>query len=446
MKDKKNKISDFVSKVEDGTNEAFDRINDPLMDEDAAEADSSNINYSDIVKTSPEDKRKKLPWIVAIVLIILIVLSFCALFFQSNPKTIFVKAVDGLFNGVTSKLGDSAYDVVNGNLDLEYKVHSDIDDSSLDDEISKIKWQAKYNLDVTNDRAFAKITGNNGNDEIKLDVYSEKDDKYIKLDSFENYLKIGQGHFSLNILNSFGDVSTLFEGVNQAFDKAVASEKIIGGNKTINLNGEEMKVYESKLVVNDSNKERFKETFINSMAANTSFIKALHNIRNTDIKDEVLNVQTSKDNLNKMIDEAGKIEISIYTKGKNQDFVQLNIKTDKGGFNLVKGSDGYNYSLTNDDEVISGTMDIKVNKNNHKFNISLEKKENDKVLYTQNIKIDLKTKNNGSFKNVDIGNFVEYANMSDVDKFNLQTNIVSNPVISKLVSAGLEVNLDELFK
>ena len=446
MKDKKNKISDFVSKVEDGTNEAFDRINDPLMDEDAAEADSSNINYSDILKTSPEDKRKKLPWIVAIVLIILIVLSFCALFFQSNPKTIFVKAVDGLFNGVTSKLGDSAYDVVNGNLDLEYKVHSDIDDSSLDDEISKIKWQAKYNLDVTNDRAFAKITGNNGNDEIKLDVYSEKDDKYIKLDSFENYLKIGQGHFSLNILNSFGDVSTLFEGVNQAFDKAVASEKIIGGNKTINLNGEEMKVYESKLVVNDSNKERFKETFINSMAANTSFIKALHNIRNTDIKDEVLNVQTSKDNLNKMIDEAGKIEISIYTKGKNQDFVQLNIKTDKGGFNLVKGSDGYNYSLTNDDEVISGKMDIKVNKNNHKFNISLEKKENDKVLYTQNIKIDLKTKNNGSFKNVDTGNFVEYANMSDVDKFNLQTNIVSNPVISKLVSAGLEVNLDEWFK
>ena len=36
--------------------------------------------------------------------------------------------------------------------------------------------------------------------------------------------------------------------------------------------------------------------------------------------------------------------------------------------------------------------------------------------------------------------------MSDVDKFNLQTNIVSNPVISKLVSAGLEVNLDEWFK
>ena len=54
--------------------------------------------------------------------------------------------------------------------------------------------------------------------------------------------------------------------------------------------------------------------------------------------------------------------------------------------------------------------------------------------------------NNGSFKNVDTGNFVEYANMSDVDKFNLQTNIVSNPVISKLVSAGLEVNLDEWFK
>ena len=36
MKDKKNtKISDFVSKVEDGTNEAFDRVTDSLMDEHA---------------------------------------------------------------------------------------------------------------------------------------------------------------------------------------------------------------------------------------------------------------------------------------------------------------------------------------------------------------------------------------------------------------------------
>ena len=97
MKDKKNtKISDFVSKVEDGTNEAFDRVTDSLMDEDAVEADG-NFNYTDIVTNTKEEKMRKLPWIVAIVLILLIVLSFCALFFQSNPKTIFVRAIDGLF-------------------------------------------------------------------------------------------------------------------------------------------------------------------------------------------------------------------------------------------------------------------------------------------------------------------------------------------------------------
>lgn len=80
MKDKKNtKISDFVSKVEDGTNEAFDRVTDSLMDEDAVEADG-NFNYTDIVTNTKEEKMRKLPWIVAIVLILLIVLSFVRYF------------------------------------------------------------------------------------------------------------------------------------------------------------------------------------------------------------------------------------------------------------------------------------------------------------------------------------------------------------------------------
>ena len=443
MKDKKNtKISDFVSKVEDGTNEAFDRVTDSLMDEDAVEADG-NFNYTDIVTNTKEEKMRKLPWIVAIVLILLIVLSFCALFFQSNPKTIFVRAIDGLFNGVTSKIGDNAYDIVNGNLDLEYVIHGG-ENSNLSDEISKIKWQADYSLDVTNNRAYANVTGDNGEGKLNFEVYNDKDDNYIKLDSvMDSYLKIGDGHFSLDGLNSFGDVSTLLEGINQAFDRAISSEKIIGGNKTIEVNGEKIKAYESKLVIDNNNKERFRDTFINSLTSNIDFIASLQRIRDAD----VLDLQMNRDNLEKLIDDMGNIEVSLYTRGDDHYLVKMDLTWDDGSFSLIKNNnENYDYDLKIDNRETSGNLKISSNDNKHNIELSVQEKEDGNVLVTQNIKLDLRTNNNGGFEDVDTSNFTEYANMSDVDKFNLQTNIVANPVVSKLVSAGLEINLDEWFK
>ena len=443
MKDKKNtKISDFVSKVEDGTNEAFDRVTDSLMDEDAVEADG-NFNYTDIVTNTKEEKMRKLPWIVAIVLILLIVLSFCALFFQSNPKTIFVRAIDGLFNGITSKIGDNAYDIVNGNLDLEYVIHGG-ENSNLNDEISKIKWQADYSLDVTNNRAYANITGDNGEGELNFRVYNDEDDKFIKVNNvMDNYLKVNNGHFSLDILNNFGDVSTLLEGINQAFDKAISPEKITRSNKTINVNGENIKAYESKLVIDGNNKERFKESFINSLTSNIDFITSLKKIRDVN----VLDGQMSRDNLEKIIDDMGNIEVILYTRGDDHYLVKMDFTWDNGSFSLIKNNnENYDYVLKIDNRETSGNLKISNNDNSHNIELSVKKMEDGKVLVTQNIKLDLRTNNNGKFENVDTSNFTEYENMSDVDKFNLQTNIVANPVVSKLVSAGLEINLDEWFK
>ena len=105
-----------------------------------------------------------------------------------------------------------------------------------------------------------------------------------------------------------------------------------------------------------------------------------------------------------------------------------------------------NYNLKIDNRETSGNLKISSNDNKHNIELSVQEKEAGNVLVTQNIKLDLKTNNNGSFEDVDMSNFTVYANMSDVDKFNLQTNIVANPVVSKLVSAGLEINLDEWFK
>ena len=68
MKDTENKIKEFVKRVEDRTNDALD---DSLMDEDA-KGENFNVNYTDIVKNSAKARFSKLPWLIAIFLILII--------------------------------------------------------------------------------------------------------------------------------------------------------------------------------------------------------------------------------------------------------------------------------------------------------------------------------------------------------------------------------------
>ena len=68
MKDTENKIKEFVKRVEDRTNDALD---DSLLDEDA-KTEKFDVDYTDIVKNSTKAKISKLPWLIAIFLILII--------------------------------------------------------------------------------------------------------------------------------------------------------------------------------------------------------------------------------------------------------------------------------------------------------------------------------------------------------------------------------------
>ena len=141
-------------------------------------------------------------------------------------------------------------------------------------------------------------------------------------------------------LNSFGYVSTLLEGINQAFDRAISFEKIIGGNKTIEVNGEKIKAYESKLVIDSNNKKRFRDTFINSLTSNIDFIASLQRIRDADF----LDLPMDRDNLEKLIDDMGDIEVSLYTRGDDHYLVKMDLTWDDGSFSLIKNNNE-NYEL-----------------------------------------------------------------------------------------------------
>lgn len=75
---KKNKLKEFVEKVENNTNDALE---DSLMDEDAKE-ENFDVDYTDIVKNSAKAKMSKLPWLVAIFLILIITIMLGFMFLE----------------------------------------------------------------------------------------------------------------------------------------------------------------------------------------------------------------------------------------------------------------------------------------------------------------------------------------------------------------------------
>ena len=99
---RKNKILDFIQNVEDRAN---DTLEDTLMDDDAK--NEGSVVYDGIVKNSMQARMSKLPWLIAIFLILMISITFGLMFLGRNPKTLFTQTIDGMFSYLESNINDN---------------------------------------------------------------------------------------------------------------------------------------------------------------------------------------------------------------------------------------------------------------------------------------------------------------------------------------------------
>ena len=184
---KKNKILDFVQKVEDRAN---DTLNDSLLDEDA-KGENFNVSSSDIVKNSTKAKLSKIPWLIAIFLIIIISLMIGTMFFKNNPKTLFTQTIDGMFSYLENNFNDSAYDITDGNISLNYNLITDKENNQLNEDLNHIKWNIDYVLDSASNKAYIDLKTKYDDDNLlNLNVYSDDINTYIYIPSLYNkYIK-----------------------------------------------------------------------------------------------------------------------------------------------------------------------------------------------------------------------------------------------------------------
>lgn len=424
----KNKIKEFVKKVEDRTNDALE---DSLMDDDA-NLDNFDINYTDIVTNSARARMSKLPWLISIFLILIIAIILGFMFFRNNPKTLFTSTVDGLFDYLESSINDNVYDVMDGNLSLDYSVNTK--ENLLSKDLDGMSLSADYVKDNLNSQIYMDVNINLEED-IPMTLYSDGNNSYVSFSSFsEKYIKMNSNPLSYFIGGA--DSIIILKGLNQAIDKVISDEKIYSSKENISVNGENLKAYEMKLVIDSKNRDRVSDTFINTLKANdelTSVLAKMKGVSNDEIRNAFQNYLAKiKDELKKI----DKFEILLYVDNKTNEFLRLDFKGE-GSLSLVSNGDNkYTYSKQNTDGSLeNGDFVFTFNESKTKYTFDLNyKKTLDGNILTES-KIDLKftSKKANSFKENEVIDNIHNNEMNELEKLDVYSKLMNDQFFSKIL-------------
>lgn len=428
---RKNKILDFIQNVEDRAN---DTLEDTLMDDDAK--NEGSVVYGGIVKNSMQARMSKLPWLIAIFLILMISITFGLMFLGRNPKTLFTQTIDGMFSYLESNINDNVYDITDGNIIFDYDVLTNLETDVLKNEFSHIKWNADYVKDNSKGAFYLDLkTKYDDSDLLKLKVYGDNSDTYIYAsDLYDKYVKFKNN--KINYLFNSNDAKIILDGFNQAIDKVIADEKIYSNKELLNVDGKDLKTVKTRFLIDDKNGDRVCEAFINSLKANDEFVSSFSRLKNV----KGSNVKKSLDKylikLKRKLKEYGKLNVVLYTDSKTSDFVKFALSGDNEIFSLTRGENDNFYYEINDENKINGefSLDVNENKTKYVFYLIYKKSIDNIVVFEDRYNLKFTCKKTNYFKKVDFSDSVDGDKLDDLTKTQIYMNIASNSNLSRIIS------------
>lgn len=422
----KKDLDNFEKKIENSINNE-----DTLLDSEAVEVDVSDYDLS---SNSVKEKMSKLPWLVAFFLIVIISITTCAMFLNSNPQTIFTMAIDKFFSSIADNIGENAYDISKGNIKLDFNISSNDENADLFNDLSKNNFDIDYRIDNSNDRSYFKIKNNyEGNESLNLNLYNDKKNIYVYYnDVFDKYIKYEKNK-SFKFIKS-SDIKVILNGLNQAFDKVATSEKISGTKSNLDYDIKTLKVYESVLVIDKNNYKRVADTFINSLKSNEVFISSLSGIFNnssSEIKKKLDNVCIR---LKDLLKESG--EVKLYTNRKTNDFLKGIFTYKNGSFEIVKNNEGIIFNLDDvmDKIKLDGNLKVIYNEKKKRHDIFLKTNLSDNGrIYNGNFDISYTNKKASSFGKVNVKDYVKESDLNEMEKLELYSKLLEKPSLKPII-------------
>lgn len=359
------------------------------------------------------------------------------MFFKNNPKTLFTQTIDGMFSYLENNFNDSAYDITDGNISLNYNLITDKENNQLNEDLNHIKWNIDYVLDSASNKAYIDLKTKYDDDNLlNLNVYSDDINTYIYIPSLYNkYIKT-KTEKKVGFATSH-DIRVIFDGFNQAIDKVINNEKIYNAKEDIQIDNKNIKAYKTKLIVSKQNRDRVSATFINTLKANDEFVESLAKLKRQTTSEITEKLDKYLTKLNKKLKTLGTLDVSLYTNRKTKDFLKVTFAAKNKNASLIRlAQDKFSYELNKEDQQESGEFSLKVNDNKTKYiiNTTYKKVENGNTVFEDNCNLKLTNKKANSFKKIDTTSSVTQDQISDLEKAQIYMNVVNNQKLNSIIS------------
>ena len=219
------------------------------------------------------------------------------------------------------------------------------------------------------------------------------------------------------------DYKIVLNSVHNAINNSLKDEYFT--KKKVTVDGK--KVNKNTLKLNKNTYTTIKKDIINSLLNDNKFLDSYSKISDQDVNE-------IKENLNDVLvedDDFEEMDLSIYTKGINFEFVRFEISNASNQIVISSNDDIYNFEYFEDEQVIyDGSIKVDIGSNYVTYNISLNDKE-------ENISTDFTIKNsveyNKKVTKKDVSNSVNLDDITNKEMNEIYFKILGSDGISKLI-------------
>ena len=359
-----------------------------------------------------KDKRKVL-FVVVIVLILLVIIF---IFNNCNRCNLFKKFFYQVTNTVTEKLD---YETISGN--VEFKVNSGSSLQKKNMIIDNINYKANYNINLKNGFVYVDVEGYYDKESLKSNIYISNNKINLLLESvFDKYIVYDNEY--LDILNNASDYRNVISILNEELNILLKTEYF---NKSeVELN--DKKVTKIILDLTKGYYDELKEDLINDLASNQEFMTSYSNIYD--------NTYTKKQLIQKIHDiDMNDYKISLYFSKFSNEFIKLEVNSDEIDINIENKDNKYSFQYyLRDGLMYEGYLKIK-DGNISEFNLIHNTKK-----YFINLKFDELNigynKEVDSYKEIKIGDSVNYLELTESDKSIIRKNGTINTIYNNYLN------------
>lgn len=365
---------------------------------------------------------KKVLFITAFI-VLLISSSFIYWFLANNPKTIFTRSVDVVFDNLTKNINEPIADNTKGSINL--KINSASGEYS---DLNRYDVKTTYNFDSINNISKNNIKINyDSNHLIDLDLYSIDKKLYLySLDFFDKYIELDK-----NMNYDAKSINMMLKSINIAINEAIDKQKVSGSRLSLTINDKNMYAYKSSLELNKENLNIILDKINNSLLKDERFLNSCTKIFGADSAGALNSIINRIKNKN-----IENLVINIYTDGVEHEFIKLELLIDNDIVSITNtGKNKYNYLLDLVSKNVKYEGIVKLKGKNDKFIINNDFKmiKNDNI---SSLNYDIAISQKSSTNNLKDENLngVRISELSNEEREIISNKIHSNPFLERYIN------------